>query len=169
MILIFRDAKIAALEKTSQESEKLIAEARSERLKHMDELHDANKKCAELEGRIKDLESKLAEKNAMIKVLQQHSIDKDEAFQKSVFAQRNPGRHTRSASTMGLTNSNNNNHISGPITSLTNSDITIISTKETTSNEIPPNQSDLTGGSETNIKNLDEQLKELDSQLSNKV
>lgn len=46
-----RDAKIAALEKTSQESEKLIAQARTEKLKQMDELYAANRKCAELESR----------------------------------------------------------------------------------------------------------------------
>ena len=47
----YRDAKIAALEKTSQESEKLIAQARTEKLKQMDELYAANRKCAELESR----------------------------------------------------------------------------------------------------------------------
>lgn len=63
-----KDAKIAALEKTSQQTERLIAEARNERLKHMDELHEASKRTAELEAKSKDLESKLAEKDAMIKV-----------------------------------------------------------------------------------------------------
>jgi len=46
-----RDAKIAALEKTSQDAEKLIAEARSEKMKHMDEVHAAQKKLADLESR----------------------------------------------------------------------------------------------------------------------
>jgi hypothetical protein len=46
-----RDAKIAALEKTSMESEKLIAEARSDKLKQMDEVHAANKKVSDLESR----------------------------------------------------------------------------------------------------------------------
>lgn len=46
-----RDAKIAALEKTSQETEKLIAEARSEKIRHMDEVHAAQKKVADLESR----------------------------------------------------------------------------------------------------------------------
>jgi len=50
-ILLIRDAKIAALEKTSQESEKLIAEARSDKLKQMDEVHIARKKVSELESR----------------------------------------------------------------------------------------------------------------------
>lgn len=83
----------------------MIVEARNERLKHMDELHYANKRAAELEGRVRDIESKLAEKEAMIKVLQQHSRDNDAALQKSIFAHRvNPAHtHTRSVSSMGLT------------------------------------------------------------------
>lgn len=48
---VSRDAKIAALEKTSQETEKLIAEARSEKIRHMDEVHAAQKKVADLESR----------------------------------------------------------------------------------------------------------------------
>ncbi|KAL3219867.1 hypothetical protein MRX96_005629 [Rhipicephalus microplus] len=68
-----KDAKIAALERTSQESEKLIAQVRSEKLKQMDELYASQRKCAEQEGKLKDLESRLAEKDAMIRVLQQHS------------------------------------------------------------------------------------------------
>lgn len=51
MIFVCRDAKIAALEKTSQETEKLIAEARSEKIRHMDEVHAAQKKVADLESR----------------------------------------------------------------------------------------------------------------------
>ncbi|KAH1028424.1 hypothetical protein HUJ05_001778 [Dendroctonus ponderosae] len=72
-----KDAKIAALEKTSQETEKIIAEARNEKIRHMDEVHAAQKKVADLESRLKDLESKLAEKDAMIRVLQKHTYDKD--------------------------------------------------------------------------------------------
>ncbi|XP_063533012.1 angiomotin-like protein 2 isoform X1 [Cydia strobilella] len=68
-----KDAKIAALEKTSAESERLMAEARSEKIRHMDELHLAQKKLADLESRVKELESKVAERDAMIKVLQKHT------------------------------------------------------------------------------------------------
>lgn len=68
-----KDAKIAALEKTSAESERLMAEARNEKIRHMDELHSAQKKCADLESRVKELESKVAERDAMIKVLQKHT------------------------------------------------------------------------------------------------
>lgn len=74
---MYRDAKIAALEKTSQETEKIIAEARNEKIRHMDEAHAAQKKVADLESRLKDLESKLAERDAMIRVLQKHTYDKD--------------------------------------------------------------------------------------------
>lgn len=99
-----KDAKIAALEQTFQQSEKMIQEVRNERLKQMDELHGAHKKVTQLESKIRDLESKLAEKDAMIKVLQQHSLDKDVVLQKSLLAQRSAtGRHARSASSMGLT------------------------------------------------------------------
>ncbi|ENN73901.1 hypothetical protein YQE_09500, partial [Dendroctonus ponderosae] len=56
-----KDAKIAALEKTSQETEKIIAEARNEKIRHMDEVHAAQKKVADLESR----------------VLQKHTYDKD--------------------------------------------------------------------------------------------
>ncbi|CAF4814085.1 angiomotin-like protein 2 isoform X2 [Pieris napi] len=68
-----KDAKIAALEKTSAESERLMAEVRSEKIRHMDELHSAQKKVADLESRVKELESKVAERDAMIKVLQKHT------------------------------------------------------------------------------------------------
>lgn len=50
-LYIYRDAKIAALEKTSQETEKLIAEARSDKLRQMDEVHAAQKKVTDLEAR----------------------------------------------------------------------------------------------------------------------
>lgn len=51
MTSCFRDAKIAALEKTSQETEKLIAEARTEKIRHMDEVHAAQKRVTDLESR----------------------------------------------------------------------------------------------------------------------
>ena len=66
-----KDAKIAALEKTSQESERIMAEARTDKIRQMDELHAAQRRLADVEGRARELESKLAEKEAMIKVLQQ--------------------------------------------------------------------------------------------------
>lgn len=51
IIDLCRDAKIAALEKTSQETEKIIAEARSENIKQMDQVHAAQKRVHDLETR----------------------------------------------------------------------------------------------------------------------
>jgi len=68
-----KDVRIAALEQTSAETEKLIAEARTERLRHLEEVYQANRKCAELESKVKTLQAQLAEKDAMIGVLQKHS------------------------------------------------------------------------------------------------
>ncbi|XP_013139036.1 PREDICTED: uncharacterized protein LOC106103736 [Papilio polytes] len=50
-----------------------MAEARCEKIRHMDELHSAQKKLADQESRVKELESKVAERDAMIKVLQKHT------------------------------------------------------------------------------------------------
>ena len=73
----------------------------------MDELHEASKKTTELQATIKDLESKLAEKEAMIKVLNQHSLNRDSVLQQSILAQQrsNLNKHTRSVSSMGVVNS----------------------------------------------------------------
>lgn len=73
----------------------------------MDELHEASKKTTELQATIKDLESKLAEKEAMIKVLNQHSLNREGVLQQSIMAQQrsNLTKHTRSVSSMGLVNS----------------------------------------------------------------
>lgn len=68
-----KDARIAALERNSVETERLISQVRSEKLRQMDELHAAHRRGAELESRLKDMESKLAERDAMIRVLQQRS------------------------------------------------------------------------------------------------
>ncbi|XP_033334669.1 uncharacterized protein LOC117225308 isoform X2 [Megalopta genalis] len=92
-----KDAKIAALEKTSQDAEKLIAEARSEKMRHMDEVHAAQKKLADLESRMKDLESKLAERDAMIRVLQKHTYDKDSSSSSGVGSY--PAAHSSHSST----------------------------------------------------------------------
>lgn len=54
----------------------MMLEARSEKMRHMDEHHATQKKVADLQGRVKDLESRLAERDAMIKVLQKHTFDK---------------------------------------------------------------------------------------------
>ncbi|GIY39897.1 hypothetical protein CDAR_503002 [Caerostris darwini] len=178
-----KDAKIAALEKTSQESEKLIAQARTEKLKHMDELYASNRKCTELESRIKDYESKLAEKDAMIKVLQQHSQDKDAVFQNCVLGR--PPRHTRAASTVGLTTSTCHTTTTTGVSSLgrvspspTNTlhrrtgsasgSLLSISSDSSGSTALPSQSSPVTESVTAAKKSLDEQLKELDSRLSSK-
>ena len=188
-----KDAKIAALEKTSKQSEKLILEARNERLKQMDELHDAQKKVAQLESKIKDMESKLAEKEAMIKVLQQHSRDKDAVLQKSLLAHRTgPGsRHAKSASSMGLTTSSTNPsqvntiNLAAPcvskekeekickendeiFTSNSSCNVKSKSFNNHNSNE-NVNLAFSNTSNNSNNNNLDEQLKELDIRLTSKV
>lgn len=169
-----RDAKIAALERTSHESEKLIAEARNERLKHMDEIHIANKKCAELESQLKDLNFKLAEKETIINVLQKHSNDRDAVLQKTLrftttaAANNNnnnvtvaSARHSKSASSMGL--------VVGTGTGTSNSS-SIISSNNNGSNLINNNVNNSGNNQIMKINNLDEQIKEIESsQLTNKV
>ena len=44
-----REARIAALEKAIQESEKIIAECRGQNLRSIEELYVANRRCADLE------------------------------------------------------------------------------------------------------------------------
>ena len=89
------------------QSTKKLANRVSHPHRHMDELHEASKKTTELQATIKDLESKLAEKEAMIKVLNQHSMNRDSVLQQSILAQQrqNLNKHTRSVSSMGLVNS----------------------------------------------------------------
>ncbi|KAK7083153.1 hypothetical protein SK128_010535 [Halocaridina rubra] len=78
------DAKIAALEKTSQESERRIAQAKSDKIRHMDEIHNMNKKQAEYEARNRELETQIAEKNAMIRVLQKRAEEKETLYQNAL-------------------------------------------------------------------------------------
>ena len=71
-----KDAKIAVLEKNSAESEKKIAEARSEKLKQMAEVQAYQRRMLDLEISVKSLESALAERNALVKVLQKKAFEK---------------------------------------------------------------------------------------------
>ncbi|XP_071530758.1 uncharacterized protein [Panulirus ornatus] len=79
-----KDAKIAALERTSQESERHIAQAKSDKLRQMDELHHMNKKQAEYEARNRELESHVAERDAMIRALQKRAEEKEVLYQKAL-------------------------------------------------------------------------------------
>ena len=72
-----KDAKIAVLEQNGAESEKMIAEARSDKLKQTAEIQHSVRKCAEMELKMKALESSLAERNAMVKVLQKRAFEKN--------------------------------------------------------------------------------------------
>ena len=55
MLRYFREIQMAALEQNSKETEKLISECREDRLKHLEEVYRANRRCAELESRYKNL------------------------------------------------------------------------------------------------------------------
>jgi len=46
-----RDAKIAALVQNSADTDKLLADARLEKLAYLKELHGANERCAQLEAK----------------------------------------------------------------------------------------------------------------------
>nr|KAG5701426.1 hypothetical protein BaRGS_032758 [Batillaria attramentaria] len=64
------DLQLAALEKSSAETEKLIDEAKTEKLRHMEELYQSNRRVAELEAKyvwVKWLQTQLTEKEAMSK------------------------------------------------------------------------------------------------------
>uniref|UniRef100_A0A336MZ68 CSON008045 protein n=1 Tax=Culicoides sonorensis TaxID=179676 RepID=A0A336MZ68_CULSO len=64
-----------AMEKHSQESqERIIAEANKEKLRFLDEAHTTNRKVTELQTKLKLVESRLAEKDAMIRALQGQKI-----------------------------------------------------------------------------------------------
>nr|XP_012138732.1 PREDICTED: angiomotin-like protein 1 isoform X1 [Megachile rotundata]XP_012138733.1 PREDICTED: angiomotin-like protein 1 isoform X1 [Megachile rotundata] len=158
-----KDAKIAALEKTSQDAEKLIAEARSEKMRHMDEVHAAQKKLADLESRMKDLESKLAERDAMIRVLQKHTYDKDSSSSSGVGSY--PAAHSSHSSTSA------DHH-----TALTTTPELVSSVLGGGSGYGSTGSYGVTdsykyrkqGSFEQTNKSLDDQLKELDSQLLSK-
>ncbi|XP_012537833.2 uncharacterized protein LOC105837521 [Monomorium pharaonis] len=159
-----KDAKIAALEKTSQDAEKLIAEARSEKMRHMDEVHAAQKKLADLESRMKDLESKLAERDAMIRVLQKHTYDKAESSSSSGVGSY-PAAHSSHSSTSA------DHH-----TALTSTPELVSSVLGGSSGYGSTGSYGVTdsykyrkqGSFEQTNKSLDDQLKELDSQLLSK-
>ncbi|XP_064455840.1 angiomotin-like protein 1 isoform X2 [Ornithodoros turicata] len=162
-----KDAKIAALERTSQESEKLIAQVRSEKLKQMDELYASQRKCAEQEGKLKDMESRLAEKEAMIKVLQHHSQEKDAALQSAVLGRP---RHTRAASSVPLGSSTASVAVAhrrtGSKDEIGSSSLAVVSS-ESTSNATNTVTSQAAACADAK-RSIDEQLKEFGSRLSNK-
>ncbi|XP_045201300.2 angiomotin-like isoform X2 [Mercenaria mercenaria] len=65
--------RLPAYEQTStnlNNTETLIHEAKTEKLKQMEEIYQANRKVAELEANVKSLQSQLSEKEAMLRVYQ---------------------------------------------------------------------------------------------------
>jgi len=73
-----KEARIAALEKSIQESEKIIAECRGQHLRSIEELYVANRRCADLEAIIKSLHSQLSEKSARLRILENNNDGDDE-------------------------------------------------------------------------------------------
>ena len=70
-----KDAKIAVLEKTSAESEKMIAEARSDKLKQNAEIQQTHKKMSDMENQLKALQNQLMERDSIIKILQNRNFE----------------------------------------------------------------------------------------------
>lgn len=166
-----KDAKIAALEKTSQETEKIIAEARNEKIRHMDEVHAAQKKVADLESRLKNLESKLAEKDAMIRVLQKHTYDKDV----SSMLGRSP-HHTPHGSLAGAdidhvlgSTVSREELVSSVLTSTTGFGSGNSYASSDSSYHMPSYKFETNKSFDQTKQSLDNQLKEIDSQLDSQL
>lgn len=68
--IAYRQNLAKSIEKTSQESERMLAEARQEKARYLDEFHSAQKKVSELQHHLKDLEGHVVEKDALIRALQ---------------------------------------------------------------------------------------------------
>ncbi|KAK6167096.1 hypothetical protein SNE40_021200 [Patella caerulea] len=73
--------KFADIEKSSADAEKLINEAKTEKLLHMEELYQANRRVAELEARVRTLQSQLSEKEAMVKIYQRSPLTRSSSVQ----------------------------------------------------------------------------------------
>ncbi|XP_055702910.1 uncharacterized protein LOC129801671 isoform X2 [Phlebotomus papatasi] len=59
-----------AMEKTAQETDRIIAEAKQDKMRYLEEVHTAQRRVNELQAHLKVLESRLAEKDAVLRVLQ---------------------------------------------------------------------------------------------------
>uniref|UniRef100_A0A8D9EY02 Angiomotin n=1 Tax=Cacopsylla melanoneura TaxID=428564 RepID=A0A8D9EY02_9HEMI len=168
-----KDAKIAALEKTSMESEKLIAEARSDKLKQMDEVHAANKKVSDLESRMKELESKLAERDAMIRVLQKKHHGHTTGYDKDSFLHHSPrSSELTNDDLVGPVSSGSMFTTStgfGSSASYTGSVDSAFHHHHHHSHSTRSNKYSSSANQSFDAKSLDDQLKELDSQLLSKA
>lgn len=56
--------------KIQQETDRIITEAKHEKLRYLEEVHAAQRKVGELQNHLKGLEGRLAEKDALIRALQ---------------------------------------------------------------------------------------------------
>ncbi|KAK8404130.1 hypothetical protein O3P69_000295 [Scylla paramamosain] len=79
-----KDTKIAALEKSNHESERSFSQAKLDKLRQMEEIHNMSKKQAEFEARNRELESHIAERDAMIRALQRRVEEKEVLYQKAL-------------------------------------------------------------------------------------
>ena len=70
-----KDAKIAVLEKSSAESEKMIVEARSDQIKHSAEIQASQKRMTDMDTQLRAMESELLERDSIIKILQNRAFD----------------------------------------------------------------------------------------------
>lgn len=55
----------------NQQEDRIIAEAKHDKLRYLEEVHSAQRKVSDLQSHLKVLESKLAEKDAEIRLLQE--------------------------------------------------------------------------------------------------
>lgn len=58
------------MEKTAQETDRIIAEAKHDKMRYLEEVHTAQRRVNDLQAHLKVLESRLAEKDAVLRVLQ---------------------------------------------------------------------------------------------------
>lgn len=66
----YRQNLAKSIEKTSLESERMLSEARQEKMRYLEEFHSAQKKVSDLQNHLKDLEGHVVEKDALIRALQ---------------------------------------------------------------------------------------------------
>merc|ERR1712142_684731 len=69
-----KDNQNAVFQNGTHEMEKALAESKSDKLRHMEEAFQAKKKATELETRVKELQTSLVEKEAMVKALQRSTL-----------------------------------------------------------------------------------------------
>jgi ATP-dependent exoDNAse (exonuclease V) alpha subunit len=69
-----RNVAKLTMEKNAQDTERAMTEAKQEKLRYLDETHCANRKVTELQTRLKVVENRLNEKEAMIRALQGNSL-----------------------------------------------------------------------------------------------